>query len=118
MSEHPSRQVEFAPVFVSFLKHLAKKYRNIRKDLEPLIERLQEGETPGDQVRGTRNPAYKVRLRNQDAQRGKRGGYRVIYYIWKPDLVVLIAIYSKSDQVDIRPDEIRRLIVEFEQGQD
>ena len=117
MSKQPTKQVEFAPIFLAFLKHLAKKYRSVRQDLEPLVERLERGETPGDQVRGTRNPAYKARLRNRDAQRGKSGGYRVIYYLWKPEYVVLLAIYSKTEQVDISPAEIRRLIEEFEQHQ-
>jgi mRNA-degrading endonuclease RelE of RelBE toxin-antitoxin system len=75
MSNQPLVQVEFTPLFLSFLKHLVKKFRNVRQDLEPLVESLAQGETPGDQVKGTQHTVYKVRLRNTDARRGKCGGY-------------------------------------------
>nr|WP_269544701.1 hypothetical protein [Dactylococcopsis salina] len=32
------------------LVQLAKRYRSIRKDLEPLIERLQAGKIVGDRI--------------------------------------------------------------------
>jgi mRNA-degrading endonuclease RelE of RelBE toxin-antitoxin system len=53
---------------------------------------------------------YKVRVRNRDARRGTRGGYRVIYYVRKRDHVVLLTIYSKADQGDIDPASIARII--------
>jgi mRNA-degrading endonuclease RelE of RelBE toxin-antitoxin system len=79
-----------------------------------LIETLERGETPGDQVQGIGYTAYKVRLPNPDAQKGKSGGYRVVYYIKKASQVILLVVYSKTDQVDISPEEIRALINQFE----
>ncbi|MFT5144317.1 MAG: mRNA-degrading endonuclease RelE of RelBE toxin-antitoxin system [Rhodothermales bacterium] len=43
--------VRFTPEFKRNLRHLAKKYRHIRSDVQPII----------------------------NARRGKRGGYRLIY---------------------------------------
>jgi len=46
--------------------------------------------------------------------KGKSGGYRVIYYLRTVTLVTLIMIYSKTEQTDIDPETIRRLIEELE----
>jgi len=53
---------------------------------------------------------YKVRLPNPSAQRGKSGGFRVIYYVKLADAVMLVTIYSKTEQTDISADELRRLL--------
>jgi mRNA-degrading endonuclease RelE of RelBE toxin-antitoxin system len=76
-------------------------------DVKPLIEQLQEGETPGNQVPGIALVIYKVRVRNSDLQRGKSGGYRIIYYL-KPDTqITLVTIYSKTKQADVTVKDVR-----------
>lgn len=107
-----SRRVETAPTFERDLKRLARRYRRIRQDLEPLIEQLQSGEAPGDQIPGANYPVYKVRLPNSDARRGKSGGYRVLYYWALDNLTILLTIYSKSDQSDISIREIQAILRE------
>lgn len=49
-------------------------------------------------------------MRNRDAARGKSGGYRIIYYIKMETRILLLYIYSKSEQTDITAEEIRQLI--------
>ena len=49
-------------------------------------------------------------IRYTDASRGKRGGYRIIYYLCAGDDVLLVTIYSKSDQGDIATQELLRII--------
>ncbi len=105
-----TRGLEFTPEFKRNLRILARKYRHIRSDLEPLLGELQEGSTPGDQVTGTGFAIFKVRVKNLDAKRGKRGGYRVIYYLATPEKVILVTIYSKTEQFDISAVEIRRIL--------
>ncbi len=85
-------------------------------DLRQVTDRLERGETPGDQVKAARHPVYKARLQSSDARKGKSGGYRVIYYIKTPEHVILLIMYLKSEQTDISADEIRRLIEEFQAG--
>ena len=114
MSEQPVR-VEFAPYFLRAIKQLQKRYPRVTDDLQPLVEQLERGETPGDRVSGARYLIYKARIRNRDAGRGKSGGYRVLYYIRTTSLVILATIYSKSDQRDIGSAEIYRIIEEYEQ---
>ncbi|MDM8546383.1 type II toxin-antitoxin system RelE family toxin [Candidatus Venteria ishoeyi] len=103
-------EIFYTAEFKRTLRHLAKKYRNIRADLEPLLESLQAGETPGDQVQHVHYTVYKVRLPNRDARRGKSGGYRVIYYAQTAEQVILVTLYSKSEQGDITPEQIRSIL--------
>jgi len=107
--------VEIRPTsaFQRQLKELAKKYRQIRRDLQPVLEQLQSGEVLGDQISGVGFPVMKARVRNSDTQKGKSGGYRLIYWISSTSLIVLLDIYSKSEQEDIEVEEIRQIIKEF-----
>ncbi len=42
--------------------------------------------------------------------RGKRGGFRVIYYWWVADsLITFCDIYSKNEKEDLTADEIKKL---------
>ncbi len=107
-------RIEFTPEFKRNLRALSKKYRHIRSDVQPVIERLQSGETLGDQVSGTRYTIFKARLQNSDIQKGKSSGYRLIYRLVSRTHIVLVTIYSKLDQGDISGDQIRRILQEFE----
>lgn len=115
MSDRLFIPVEFAPIFKRNLRNLAKKYRSIRDDIQPVIEQLEQGELPGDKISGIGYEVFKLRVRNSDIQKGKSGGYRLIYYVKTAKGIVLLTIYSKSEQVDIAADEIRNFICEYEQ---
>ena len=106
-------EVFFTPEFKRNLRTLAKKYHSIRSDIHPFIEQIQRGEFAGNQVQGTGYTIYKIRIRNSDAGRGKRGGYRVIYYLKTASAVILVTIYSKTEQSDITPGKIRQILSEF-----
>lgn len=103
-------QVTYTAEFKSNLKRLAKRYRHIKSDVDPLITQLAEGEQPGDRVPGTNYVVYKVRLANSDNKKGKSAGYRVIYCVEDIQHVVLVTIYSKSDQPDIKAHQINAII--------
>jgi hypothetical protein len=72
----------FTLEFKRNLRALAKKYRSIRSDLQPLIDQLQQGHLPGDQVPGIKFTLFKVRLNNSDAQREAR---RLSLYLLRQD---------------------------------
>lgn len=105
-------EIRFTPEFKRNLRQLAKKYRRIRSDIQPIIDALMAGELPGDQIQGVGFPVYKVRVRNSDTQRGKSGGYRIIYYQQAITAIILITVYSKSEQEDVSPNEIRAILTE------
>jgi mRNA-degrading endonuclease RelE of RelBE toxin-antitoxin system len=110
MSINPPIQVTTTTEFDAAIRQLAKRYRRIRIDIKPIIEQLEAGELPGDQIPNIGYTIFKVRVRNSSAQRGKSGGYRTIYYLKTADQILLITIYSKSDQADIAATEIREII--------
>ncbi len=102
--------VLYSHAFKRQLKRLARKYRRIRSDVEPLIDELSVGARPGDQIQEVGYTVYKVRVRNSDVKRGKSGVYRIIYYLEAVDDMLLVTIYSKSDQSDIDDAEVRKII--------
>lgn len=114
MADQPLVHVEAAPTFIRTLRILAKKYRSIRNDVQPIIERLERGELPGDQISGIGYAVYKLRVRNSDIQNGKSDGYRLIYYVRTTTGIILLTIYTKSEQVDIAADDIRNIITQYE----
>ena len=113
MPHRPTVEVTFTPEFKRNLRGLAKKYPHIRSDVQPVIEQIQRGEFVGDQVRGTGYTIFKVRIRNSDVSRGKSGGYRVIYYLKTATAVILVTIYSKTEQSDISSAKIKKILLEF-----
>jgi mRNA-degrading endonuclease RelE of RelBE toxin-antitoxin system len=113
MSKAP-RTVVIAPHFARDLRRLEKKYRHVGDDSVEIVDRLAVGETPGDQVPGTGYTVFKVRLASSDMQRGKSGGFRVIYYLQLADRVVLLTIYAKARQENIDPQVIAAIIREYE----
>lgn len=103
-------QIETTAEFDRRIRALAKKYRHIKSDLQPLILTLTAGETPGAQITGLTITVFKVRLKNTDAAKGKSGGYRVIYYLALATRIILLTIYSKSEQEDIAAREIEKIV--------
>ena len=112
-SPKPVVQVFFTPEFKRNVRALAKKYHHIQSDVQPFIEKIQRGELIGDKVQGTGYTIFKVRIRNSDVKRGKSGGYRVIYYLKTATAVVLVTIYSKTEQSDISSAKIKRILAEL-----
>ena len=97
--------------------HSCKKYRSIRNDIQPIIEQLTRGELPGDRIAGVGYAVFKLRVRNSDSQKGKSGGYRLIYYVQTATGIILLTLYTKSEQVDIAAEDIQNIITEYEQQQ-
>ena len=75
----PTR-VDTHPIFRKRTRRLRRRFPSIYLDLRPLFQRLRNDERPGQLVPGVGYTVYKARLPNRSAQRGKSGGFRVIYY--------------------------------------
>jgi mRNA-degrading endonuclease RelE of RelBE toxin-antitoxin system len=113
-SEPSSSEIALTPRFKNDIRELAKRYRSIRSDLQPLIEQLQAGEIPGDRIAGSKYQVFKVRLKNSNIQKGKSGGYRAIYYLKTAQVIILATIYSKSDISDVSNGIIEEAIAQYE----
>ncbi|WP_442940924.1 type II toxin-antitoxin system RelE/ParE family toxin [Nostoc sp.] len=81
--------IRFSDEFEQELYRLSKRFRNIRSDVQPIIEQLQ-GNFVGDaygvlRLRiadiGEEYVVYKVRVPNSSIQKGKSAGYRLIYQV-------------------------------------
>lgn len=118
MPTDPSIQIYAAPEFQRKLRRLAKKYRQIMNDVQPVLEQLQQSDWIGDRISGVEREIYKVRVKNSDIKKGKSSGYRLIYEVRSSAQVVLLTIYAKSEQSDIAATEIREIIAEFEQSRE
>ena len=109
-AENTFPKVEFTPEFKRNLRSLAKKYRRIRSDIQPVIEQIQRGDFLGDQIPKTGEyTLFKVRVKNSDLRKGKSAG-RIVYYVQSETKIILITIYSKTEQADISPAQIRRIV--------
>jgi mRNA-degrading endonuclease RelE of RelBE toxin-antitoxin system len=115
MTEQPLIQVEASPTFNRNLRALTKKYRNIQNDIKPVIEQLEQGALSGDQIPGVGYAVFKLRVRNSDTQKGKSGGYRLIYYVKTATGIILLTVYAKTEQVDITTNDIQNIITKYEQ---
>ncbi len=113
-TEPVSVEVRFTQTFRKNVKCLYKKHPSIRQDIDLLIQTLQRGETPGNRIHGTDTYIiYKTRLKISGSEKGKSGGYRVIFWLRSASFIVLLVIYAKSEQTDIATDEIRRIVTDY-----
>ena len=53
-------------------------------------------------------------MKSTDQQRGKSGGFRLIFYFDenKPAALYMLTLYPKTEREDISPDELQRLLKE------
>jgi mRNA-degrading endonuclease RelE of RelBE toxin-antitoxin system len=114
--DNPIVTVIASPTFAHNIRTLIKKYRSILSDIQPVIVQLENGETLGDRVAGIGYPVFKLRIKNSDNQKGKSGGYRLIYYLNTNDKILLLTLYSKSEQDDVVAGDLRDIIEEYEQS--
>jgi mRNA-degrading endonuclease RelE of RelBE toxin-antitoxin system len=119
MQNNHAVSIRFSHEFEEELYRLSKRFRNIRSDVQPLIEQLQEGNILGDRIGGVGEEyvVYKLRVRNSNIKKGKSAGYRLIYQIESPTSLLLLTIYSKSDREDITANEIRDIVANFERDE-
>ncbi|MEG4319569.1 MULTISPECIES: type II toxin-antitoxin system RelE/ParE family toxin [unclassified Microcoleus] len=116
LNEPNSVSIRFSDEFEENLYRLSKKYRQIRSDVQPIIQQFQGGNFTGDRIPGMGEDyvILKVRVRNSNIQKGKSAGYRLIYQVESPTSVLLLTIYAKSDREDISPNEICSILAEFD----
>lgn len=83
-------------------KRLAKHHRHFDEDIgEALADLDSNGPGPrDDEIPGFAGVVFKRRVRCRDSNKGKLGGYRLVYGVFEQRIAVL-AVYLKSDQPDI-----------------
>jgi hypothetical protein len=81
------------------------------EDHRQLQLHLLEQPKRGDIIKGSGGLR---KLRWAGSGRGKRGGIRVIYYLWRRDTAFLLFAYPKNQQEDLTPAQAKllRLLIE------
>ncbi len=105
-----SLDIYYSPEFKRNVRKLIKKYPSLPDDLDGFIQGLQAGEISGDLLQQLGFEVYKERIKNSDNQKGKSGGYRVIYYLKREEQLFLVTLYAKSEQEDVSVEKIRAII--------
>lgn len=95
----------FTDWFNRNLKSLRKHNPALRSDFESFLETFDAAAHP---VVPNSGGARKARMGAKG--RGKRGGYRVVYYLVVENKVWLITIYDKVRKEDLSPAEEERLL--------
>lgn len=103
--------VFFSSGFKKELKRIAKKHRQILKDINQFADDLAQNPITGKDLG---QDMYKIRLSISGTSKGKSGGARVITYIkFTKESVILSEIYLKNEHDTVDADAvIRRLIDE------
>jgi len=103
--------VYLTETFRKSIKALKKKYPRVKDDVLGQIKTLEKDPFAGDPIPGWYKEVWKVRVASSDVKRGKRGGYRIIYF-WKAGelKVYLLVAYFKGEKREISKAEIETLL--------
>jgi mRNA-degrading endonuclease RelE of RelBE toxin-antitoxin system len=94
--------------FEKELKRLVKKFPSLKNEFSQLLAVLGADPQSGSFIG---NNCYKIRLAIQSKGKGKRGGARVISYLYvATETVYLLTIYDKGEKADLKPNELKEMI--------
>ncbi len=99
------------PTFDEALKRLKKKYPHVEDDLK------SGAQNPGPPraIPGFAHKLWKLRIGSRDQQRGRRGGFRLIYYMdpSAAQTMYLVTIYAKNECEDLSAAELVQIYGRF-----
>jgi len=102
--------------FEDDVKRYSRKYRHIEDDLNRFYQDFQSNpKQEAVAIPGYERKIWKVRVQSSDLQRGKSGGFRLIFYFdeLKPETVHLLTIYPKTEREDLSRDELLRFFKSY-----
>jgi mRNA-degrading endonuclease RelE of RelBE toxin-antitoxin system len=100
--------------FEKELKRLAKKHPSLKKDFSNLLDKLSKSASTGVSIGKN---CYKIRLNITSKGKGKRGGARVITYLYiQTETLYLLTIYDKGEKSTLRPKELKEMIANLDLG--
>ena len=101
----PDIEVLFSPTLEQDIDELEGDYPGAIAEVEKLVASFKRGETPGERVQGVGKPAYKVRLPNKAANRGKSGGFRTLVATNLGSRWFFVFGFAKNERANIDRDE-------------
>ena len=96
------------------VKRLQKRFRHVKDDVSVAVRTLLQTPGLGVVIPGG-SGVRKLRVRNTDLGKGKRGGYRLLYYVEDEPVptIYLLLLYAKSDREDVTRRELKQLLDEL-----
>ena len=96
--------------FKKTVKDLKKKYPCVIQDLKTALRVVENNPELGKTLRSFAD-VKKLRVQNSDVPKGKRGGYRLIYFADHADKrIIPLLLYSKSHRQDVTVKEMKALL--------
>ena len=90
--------------FEKELKRLAKKFPSVKNEFSKLIIDLFENPSYGTSIGYN---CYKIRFSISSKGKGKRGGARIITYLYiESETIYLLTIYDKGEKEDLKSNEL------------
>ena len=100
--------------FNADIDKLVRKYPKVTRQLEELVDQLEQGHYPGDRMRGVRGAmALETRMKNPDARKGSSGGFRIVYYVGD-DRITLLAISTRSKPEKVSSARIANILKDLD----
>ncbi|MBA2562257.1 MAG: type II toxin-antitoxin system RelE/ParE family toxin [Chitinophagaceae bacterium] len=101
-------KIDAIPNFKREAKQLVKKFLSLKNELANLEQALQNDPYKGIPLGSN---CYKIRLAIESKGKGKRGGARVITYVYiEKTTVYLLTIFDKSEQENLSDKDLKELI--------
>lgn len=104
---------KYSKRFLVDSKKLRKKHRQFDEDLLEFVKLLGSGNVEdATRIKGFGElQIYKARIQNSSSNKGKSGGFWVIYYLKTSQKTFhFLTIYSKSEKENISSDEISQIL--------
>jgi mRNA-degrading endonuclease RelE of RelBE toxin-antitoxin system len=105
----PDYQIYQAPTFLASLHELTKRYPRAPATVNSALESLKQHPEAGSAIPGWHRRVWKLRINSRDIRRGKRFGFRLIYYLEGTTIYPLL-IYAKTNKSDVSDQEIMRVL--------
>ena len=103
--------IDTTDIFKKSFRKLLKKDKKLLDEYEQLLIDLEKNHNLGIELG---NGKYKIRLKNNANNKGKSAGYRVVTYTKIKDTIVLVYIYSKSNEESVSSHKIDEFIVNYQ----
>ena len=98
--------------FQKQLKRLVKKFPSLKKEYADLIVEIVKNPETGTFIG---NNCYKIRLAIASKNKGKRGGARILTYLYiQTKTIYLLSVYDKSERHDLKENELKEIIKSLE----
>jgi mRNA-degrading endonuclease RelE of RelBE toxin-antitoxin system len=89
-------------------KHLSKKYKSLKEDLQKLFDDVSENPVQGTPLG---KDCYKIRMAITSKCKGKSGGARIITCVKIiKTKIYMLSVYDKSEKEDLSDSELKTLL--------